>query len=102
MNTPTTAPAAPKAEIDFEKIDTQVLIDELEARGHDVDNEPDLESYSDDDLITELQERGMGDAPHGTRQSIVEMYEAFYLGKNEVAIAIARRIAQDTTGRTLP
>jgi hypothetical protein len=102
MSALTATPAAEKAEIDLETIDTQVLIDELEARGHDVDNEPDLDSYSDEDLVTELQERGMGDAPHGTRQSIVEMYEAFYLGKNETAIAIARRIAQDTTGRTLP
>ena len=39
---------------------------------------------------------------HNTRESIVEMFEAFYLGKNDAAIAIARRIAQDTTGRTLP
>jgi len=93
--------ADPAATVDLEKVETRALIEELESRGHDVDSEPDLESFSDEDLIYELQERGMGDAPRGTHESIVEMFEAFYLGKNDVAIAIARRIAQDTTGRTL-
>lgn len=88
--------------VDLEKVETRALIEELESRGHDVDNEPGLDSFSDEDLVCELQERGMGDAPYGTHESIVEMYEAFHLGKNDAAIAIARRIAQDTTGRTLP
>jgi hypothetical protein len=94
-------PDAPPV-VGLEEIETRQLIEELESRGHDVDHEPDLESFSDDDLIYELQERGMGDAPSGTHESIVEMFEAFYLGKTDAAIAIARRIAQDTTGRTLP
>jgi hypothetical protein len=93
--------AAPKA-VDLEEVETRDLIAELESRGHEVDNEADLEDFSDEDLTHELQTRGMAGAPLGTYESIVEMFEAFYLGKSDAAIALARRIAQDTTGRFLP
>jgi hypothetical protein len=96
-----TVQAETAAAVDLEKAETRALIEEIESRGHSVDYESDLDDFSDDDLIEELQERGMGDTPCNTREAIVEMFEAFYLGKNEAAIAIARRIAQDTTGRTL-
>lgn len=86
--------------IDLDEVETSELIRELESRGHDVDRESDLDDFSDDDLAIELQDRG-GETPRNAHEVIVEMFEAFYLGKDEHAIAIARKLAQDTTGRML-
>ncbi len=94
-----TASATQDINVDLEHVDTEDLIKELESRGHEVDGAADLDDYSDSELVAELEDRGLVDVPMNTREAIDAMFEAFRLGKNDDATAIARRIAQDTTGR---
>ncbi|MNL50279.1 hypothetical protein D3C87_1732810 [compost metagenome] len=96
-----TASITQEVEVDLEHVETEDLIKELESRGHEVDGAADLDDYSDGELVAELEDRGLVDVPMNTREAIDEMFEAFRIGKKDEAIAIARRIAQDTTGRIL-
>lgn len=63
----------------------------------------DLDEFDDDEIIEEYEKRGLGFASGDEiRENILEMYYAFYLGKPERAIELAKKVAQDVTGRTLP
>lgn len=65
-----------------------------------IDVDVDLEDIDTDDLIEELQIRKAG-IPEGTAQDVTEMFYAFKLGRNERAMELARKIAQDHTGGIL-
>jgi hypothetical protein len=60
-----------------------------------------LSEFDDDDIVTEYESRGLGSVGDFGEQ-VHEMFYAFYFGKAERAIEIARQIAQDHTGRILP
>jgi len=65
-----------------------------------VDIDIDLSEIDDDDLIEELKSRNIG-LPEGDVEDVTEMFYAFKLGKNERAMEIAKKIAQNHTGRIL-
>lgn len=65
-----------------------------------VDIDVDLEEIDTDDLIEELQSRNVG-IPDGNIEDVTEMFYAFKLGRNERAMELAKKIAQDHTGRIL-
>jgi hypothetical protein len=65
-----------------------------------VDIDVDLEEIDTDDLIDELKSRNVG-LPEGDVGDVTEMYYAFKLGKTERAIELAKKIAQNHTGRIL-
>ncbi|MDR0458175.1 MAG: hypothetical protein LBH10_03990 [Burkholderiaceae bacterium] len=52
-----------------------------------------IEEFSDDEIC--LHDCKLSDLAS-------KMFDAFYLGEHERALALARRIAQDATGRVLP
>lgn len=81
----------------LEAIETDDLIEELESRGHEVDNEPDIDEFDDDIIESEYRDRGLG----GGAEELNEMFEAFYLGKTDRAIELAKKVCQDATGRFL-
>lgn len=64
-----------------------------------VDVDVDLDDFDDDDIREEAEDRGLlvrgGD-------DIVAMYYAFYFGKTEQALELARKVASDHVGRFLP
>lgn len=60
----------------------------------------DLEEIDTEDLIEELQSRNVG-VPEGNVEDVLEMFYAFKLGRNERAMELAKKIAQDHTGRIL-
>lgn len=64
-----------------------------------VDVEVDLEDFDDDETQREFDSRNLGDSD--LNESVTEMFYAFYLGKTEHAMELAKRIAQDVTGRML-
>ena len=53
-----------------------------------------------DDLREELRSRGNG-VDEGSIEDVTEMFYAFKLGKTDRAIELAKKIAQDHTGRIL-
>ena len=59
-----------------------------------------LNEIETDDLIEELKSRNVG-IPEGDVEDVTEMFYAFKLGKNERAMEIAKKIAQNHTGRIL-
>lgn len=61
-------------EVDIDDIDTQDLLDALESRGH---------------------------SPDGNLEDITEMFYAFKLGREDRAMELARKVAQEVTGRIL-
>jgi hypothetical protein len=65
-----------------------------------VDVDVDLEDIETDDLIEELQMRKAG-ISEGTAGDVEEMFYAFKLGRNDRAMELAKKIAQDHTGRIL-
>jgi hypothetical protein len=65
-----------------------------------VDIDVDLEEIDTDDLIDELKSRNIG-LPEGDVEDVTEMYYAFKLGKTERAMELAKKIAQNHTGRIL-
>jgi len=65
-----------------------------------IDIDVDLEEIDTEDLIEELQSRNIG-VPEGDVEDVLEMFYAFKLGRNERAMELARKIAQDHTGRIL-
>ena len=65
-----------------------------------VDVDVDLEEIDTDDLIDELKSRNIG-LPEGDVEDVTEMYYAFKLGKTERAMELAKKIAQNHTGRIL-
>ncbi len=64
-----------------------------------VDVEVDLDSFDDDEIRDEFAARDLGDPDF--KESVTEMFYAFYLGKADHAMELAKRIAQDVTGRML-
>jgi hypothetical protein len=70
-----------------------------------VDVDVDLDDFSTDDLVTELESRGKP-AAHSelsdADQSLDAIFYAFYFGKEETALDLMRKYVQDITGRTLP
>jgi hypothetical protein len=60
----------------------------------------DLEDIDTDDLVEELQLRNIG-VPEGNIEDVTEMFYAFKLGRNDRAMELARKIAQDHTGGIL-
>lgn len=68
----------------------------------DVDVDIDTDDLSDEDLIDICEKRGIftGSAG-GDQDDVTEMFYAFKLGRNERAIELAKKIAQDHTGRIL-
>jgi hypothetical protein len=66
----------------------------------EVDVDVDLEDIDTDDLVEELKRRNIG-APEGDINDVVEMFYAFKLGRNDRAIELARKIAQDHVGGIL-
>ena len=68
-----------------------------------VEVDVDLDEIDDDDLIEELKSRSLGDRVNlaDTDEDIAEMFYAFKLGQDERAIELAKKIAQDHTGRIL-
>jgi hypothetical protein len=65
-----------------------------------IDVEIDLEDIDTDDLIEELQRRNVG-VPEGNIENVEEMFYAFKLGRSDRAMELAKKIAQDHTGRIL-
>jgi hypothetical protein len=65
-----------------------------------VDIDVDLKDIDTEDLIDELKGRKVG-VPEGDVEDVTEMYYAFKLGKTERAIELAKKIAQNYTGRIL-
>jgi hypothetical protein len=65
-----------------------------------VDIEVELDEFSDEDIKKEAKARGLLDE-EDTEGGIVEMFYAFKLGKEDRAIELARKIAQDYTGMIL-
>jgi hypothetical protein len=65
-----------------------------------VDIDVDLEDIDTDDLIEELKQRNVG-VPDGNVEDVTEMFYAFKLGRNDKAIELAKKIAQDHVGRIL-
>jgi len=65
-----------------------------------VDVDVDMEDIETDDLIAELQHRNVS-IPEGSIEDVTEMFYAFKLGRNERAMELAKKIAQDHTGRIL-
>jgi hypothetical protein len=63
----------------------------------------DLDDISDDDLIDELESRNLGRRfeLNADENPITEMFYAFKLGRDDKAMEIAKKIAQDHTGRIL-
>jgi hypothetical protein len=59
-----------------------------------------MEDIETDDLIEELQTRNVG-VPEGSIEDVTEMFYAFKLGNEKRAIELAKKIAQDHTGRIL-
>lgn len=53
-----------------------------------------------DDLREELRSRGNG-VDEGSIEDVTEMFYAFKLGQTDRAIELAKKIAQDHTGRIL-
>jgi hypothetical protein len=65
-----------------------------------VDVDVDMEDIETDDLIAELQHRNVS-VPEGNIDDVVEMFYAFKLGNEKRAMELAKKIAQDHTGRIL-
>lgn len=65
-----------------------------------IDIDVDLEEIDTEDLIEELQSRNVG-VPESNVEDVLEMFYAFKLGRNERAMELAKKIAQDHTGRIL-
>jgi hypothetical protein len=65
-----------------------------------IDIDVDLEDIDTDDLVEELQLRNIG-VPEGNIEDVTEMFYAFKLGRNDRAMELARKIAQDHTGGIL-
>ena len=65
-----------------------------------VDVDVDLEDIDTDDLIEELQARNVG-VPEGSIEDVLEMFYAFKLNRTDRAMELAKKIAQDHTGRIL-
>lgn len=59
-----------------------------------------LDEIETDDLIEELKSRNIG-FPEVDVEDVTEMFYAFKLGKNERAMELAKKIAQNYTGRIL-
>jgi len=60
----------------------------------------DLDEIDTDDLIEELKSRNKG-VPEGNIEDVTEMFYAFKLGKTDLAMELAKKIACDHTGRIL-
>jgi len=65
-----------------------------------VDIDVDLEDIDTDDLIEELKFRNVG-VPEGDIDDVVEMFYAFKLGREDRAMELAKKIAQDHVGGIL-
>jgi len=61
--------------------------------------EVDLGDFDDDDIEQEAEERGLLNCEND--DEIFEMFYAFKLGKTDRAIELAKKIAQDHTGKIL-
>ena len=59
----------------------------------------DISEFDDDDLLSELQDRGI--VANDIADELTEMFYAFKLGKQDRAIEIAKQIAQGHTGMIL-
>jgi hypothetical protein len=67
----------------------------------DVEVDIDLEDFSDDEILAEAEKRNLDFDRVDLEEDITAMFEAFYIGKTEQAIELARKVAQDVTGRLL-
>lgn len=65
-----------------------------------VDIDVDLEDIDTDDLIAELKHRNVG-VPEGDIDDVIEMFYAFKLGREDRAMELAKKIAQDHVGGIL-
>jgi hypothetical protein len=65
-----------------------------------VDVDVDLEDIDTEDLIEELKLRNVG-VPEGDVDDVVEMFYAFKLGREDRAMELAKKIAQDHVGGIL-
>lgn len=65
----------------------------------EVDVDISTEDLPNEDLIELCKERGI--MAEENQNDITEMFYAFRLGRNERAVELARKIAQDYTGRIL-
>jgi threonine synthase len=65
-----------------------------------VDVDVNLEDFDTDDLLEELESRHIG-VPVGNVEDVTEMFYAFKLGQTDRAMELAKKIAQDHTGRIL-
>jgi hypothetical protein len=68
----------------------------------DVDVDVDLSDIDTDDLETELESRGVGDVRGSDSDDIPRIFEALYVGNEQLALEITRKFVQDATGRLLP
>lgn len=60
-----------------------------------------LEDIDTDHLVEELSTRGIAQ-PENVMDLIREMHDAFYRGKDDRAMVLARQIAEAGTGRMVP
>lgn len=70
-------------------------VDDLEIEIANLDTS--ISAYDNSDIRDEFHARGLG-VDH---EEVMAMYEAFYLGKQDQAVEIAKRIACAETGRCL-
>ncbi|CAB3742768.1 hypothetical protein LMG24238_06937 [Paraburkholderia sediminicola] len=66
-----------------------------------VDVDVDLRQIDRDDLIKELESRGMP-SMFGVEVSVAQIFEAFYLGNEAAGVDLTKQWLQQTTGRVLP
>lgn len=59
----------------------------------------DLSEFGDYDLLLELKDRGL--IANDIADELTEMFYAFKLGKEDIAIKIARQISENHTGMIL-
>lgn len=72
----------------------------IEAYVGDVSVDIDLGDIDTDDMLEELRQRNIG-VPEGSTEDVTEMFYAFKLGQTDRAMELAKKIAQDHTGRIL-
>lgn len=63
--------------------------------------EVDLSDIDTEDLVKELQNRGT-EVPGNVGDQLQRLWQAFYTGKEDRALQLARELAESATGRFVP
>lgn len=82
--------------IDLTEVDIDLLIEEIEDRGHTVDRDSDIDDFSDEQLREAL---GISDDDIDVEWS--HLYNLFHANNEKDAIGEIKKIIQQKTGRIL-